>query len=142
MRTFIIALAGAGTAMLVATPATAQYYGQPYRYERPSYGYHQPYYGYGPQGVRGLEQRIFNVLGGVGGAAGTQERIREEAFRLDHDLRMAGRDGLSPYEARSFDQRISQLERFNGYAARSSNGYRYEHRRARDADREYRRWDD
>lgn len=117
MRIFVLALAGAASAVLAATPAAAQYYGR-------AYGYGQPYYGSGYEGARGLETRIFNVLNGLGGVRpDVRERVRQEALGLDRELRFAGRNGLSPYEAHNFDVRIGQLERLKGYASNRFYGY-------------------
>ena len=150
MGRFVLALAAASTVTCAAAPAAAQYYG-----DRPYYGYNgheRPYYGYGYEGVRGLEQRIFNVLRGLGGPPQVRERLRQEAINLDRELRFAGRNGLDPYEAHSFDVRIGQLERRNGYAAGGQyryqgygdNGRRwdYERRRDHERNREYERDDD
>ena len=134
MRNMIIGLAAAGTALAVATPATAQYYQQPYGYNgygNNGYGYNN---GYGQ--ARGLQNRVFNVLRSLGGVRpGARERIRDQAINIDRQLRYASRNGLNPYEARNFDYRIGQLERqlqranYNrgyGYNNGYNNGYAYD----------------
>ena len=130
MRRFVLVMAGAASAAFAATPAAAQYYGRPYGYGDQGY-----YGGYGNAG--GLEQRIFNVLRGLGGVRpDARERVRQEAIRLDRELRFAARNGLNPYEAHNFDVRIGQLERFKGYATMDRGygyeGYGYDRRRGGD----------
>jgi hypothetical protein len=134
MRNLIIGLAAAGTALAVATPATAQYYQQPYGYN----GYGNNGYGYnnGNGQARGLQNRVFNVLRSLNGVRpGARERIRDQAINIDRQLRYASRNGLNPYEARNFDYRIGQLERqlqranYNrgyGYNNGYNNGYAYD----------------
>lgn len=115
MRTFVLALAGAASAALAATPTAAQYYGRPY-------GYGDRSYGYGYQDISGLQNRIYNVIRGLGGVRpDVRERVRAEAIGLDRELRYAARNGLSPYEEHNFDVRIGRLEMLKGRT--SMNGY-------------------
>lgn len=108
MRKFLLPLAAVGATLAVATPASAQYYGQPYGYEHG--------YGYGNAGD--LQQRIYNVLRGLDGVRyPAREQLRAEAISLDRQLRYAARNGLNPYEARAFDVRIGRLEQRKGWAS-------------------------
>lgn len=121
MRKFLFAVAAAGSALAVAAPASAQYYSGP-RHEYGAYGY-----GYGNNGwsdVGGLEQRIYNVLRSLDGVRYDQRyQLRAEAIRLDRELRYAARNGLNPYEARAFDVRIDELERWQSTAAYRGYGH-------------------
>ena len=147
MRKLIISLATAGAAVAFATPAAAQYYPQPQPYGQP-YGYGAPYgnaYGYNNYGqVRALQARIDMIERQIRQLDRrdrirdrTADRLRSEANQLERRLRVAARDGLSPYEANAIQVRIARLEQrvryslagrygnngwnngYNGYA----NGY-------------------
>lgn len=123
MRTFILGLAVAGSALAAASPAAAQYYPGPYdRGDR--YGYHG-----GWADPSGLQHRIHNVLRSLDGVRPSQrERLYHEAIRLDRGLRYAARNGLSPREHQEFDHRIHDLELFMA-DARMSDRRRYGYRR-------------
>jgi hypothetical protein len=120
MRKFVISLAAAGAALVVASPAAAQYYPQQQPY---GYGYN----GYGNNNygqLRSLEQRINAVqyridrLGNRGGSNG----LRNESRNIERRLRSAGRNGLNPYEANDIQNRIARLEQRVNYAMASRNG--------------------
>ena len=129
MRGFVLALAGGASALLAASPAAAQYYGQPYGYR--GYGYNSYGYGGGYADPRGLEQRSYNVLRSLDGVRPDQRwQVRAEALGLERQLRFAARNGLTEYEGHAFDRRIYQLERHmqwasmnRGYGYRGDNGY-------------------
>ena len=134
MRGFVLAFAGAASAILAASPAAAQYYRQPY-----GYGYNGGY-----ADPSGLEQRIYNVLRSLDGVRPDQRwQVRAEALGLERQLRFAARNGLTQAEGHAFDVRIYQLERHmdaaamnQGYGYQGYNGY-YEgrgHGRWRDRD--------
>jgi hypothetical protein len=145
MRKVLIALAAAGSALAIATPAAAQYYpGQPY-----GYGYNQPYgnaYGYNNYGqVRSLQVRInaverqINLLDRRDRIRNRDaDRLRDEANNLERRLRHAARDGMNPYEARDIQVRLARLEqrvqytlsyrngRYGNYGYNGYNGYGYD----------------
>jgi hypothetical protein len=127
MRNLIISLAAAGAALVVASPASAQYYGgQPYGYGQ---GYGSNGYGYGNYGgVRTLQARIdavqwqINRLDRYNGIRdGRADRLREESRRIERRLHQAARYGLNPYEANDIQMRIGRLESQLQYA--SANRY-------------------
>lgn len=140
MRELVLALVVASSAVAVATPAAAQYY--PQRGYGNDYGYNRGY-----ADVRGLHGRIENVLKSLDGVRPDMRRqLYSEAVGLDRALRSASRNGLNPYEAREFDQRIYQLElrqgrsswnrggRYGGYNDRYDEGDRRERRDRWDRD--------
>ena len=170
MRKFVISLAAAGAALVVASPAAAQYYPQPQQ----SYGYGgyggQPYgngYGYNGYGnngfgqVRALQARIDalqNRIRYAGVRGRSAERLREESRGIERRLRNASRNGLNPYEMNDISQRIARLEQrvnyamagrnsrygynsYGGYNGYSNNGY-YGDRERGDHDRDRDRDDD
>lgn len=123
MRNFVLGLAAAGAATLMASPATAQYYPRGYGY---GYNYAGRYNSYGNFGS--LQQRLFNVersLGGVPPQAAYQ--LHAEANALERRLQWAARNGLDPYEAHEMDVRIGQLEQrqlqFSRYGRYGYNNY-------------------
>jgi hypothetical protein len=130
MRKFVICLAVAGAALVVASPAAAQYYPQqqPYGYGAQPYGNGYGYNGYGYNNygqVRALQARIDRVqnqLRYVGGRGNSAERLREESRNIEHRLRNASRNGLNPYEANDIQNRIARLEQRVNYAMASRNG--------------------
>jgi hypothetical protein len=133
MRKFLLSLAATGAALIVASPAAAQYYpAQPYGYGYGAYGNDD----YGQ--VRALHARInriewrinrldrYNAVPG-----GMADRLRYEARRLEYRLNSAARYGLNPYEANDIQLRIARLEQRVQYASanrygRYGNGYGYD----------------
>jgi hypothetical protein len=149
MRKFVISLAAAGAALVVASPAAAQYYPQP------SYGYGYGFNnGYGQ--VRALQQRIDALqyrLRYIGDRGHRAERLREESRNIERRLHYAARNGLNPYEANDIANRIARLEQRVSYAMQRGygrygytgyNGYNggYYGDRDRDDDHDYDRDDD
>jgi hypothetical protein len=126
MRKVLLSLAAAGTALIIASPAAAQYYpqqrGAPYGNAYGYNGYRNGNYNnYGA--VRTLQSRLNNVMRSLGGVRPDRaEQIRGEAFQLDRRLRMAARNGLNPYEAQNLDRQVNRLELQLQYA--SNRGYR------------------
>lgn len=119
MRGLVLVLAASASALLAASPAAAQFYGQPYS----GYGYNR-YGGYADPS--GLEQRIYNVLRSLDGVRPDQRgQVRAEALSLERQLRFAARNGLTQYEGHTFDVRIYQLERHMASAA-MNRGYGYQ----------------
>jgi len=167
MRKIVLSVAAAGAALIAASPAAAQYYPQP---QPAPYGYNNGYnsYGYnnGFQGnwgqVRALQTRIDNIERQINRldrrdriGDRSADRLRDEANRIERQLRRSGRNGLNPYEMRDIQVRIARLEQrvqyslANGYGRYGySNGYnggysdrdrdgrddRWENRRDRDDD--------
>ena len=117
MRKVLISLAAAGAALVVASPAAAQYYPQPQPY---AYGNGYGYNGYGYNnygGVRALQARIdaveyqIRVLDRRDRIRDRRaDRLREEANSIEHRLHRAARYGLNPYEANDIQARIARLE--------------------------------
>jgi hypothetical protein len=136
MRKVLLALAAAGTALAVATPAAAQFYpGQP--------AYGAPYgngYGYNNWGqVRSLQVRIDAVERQIRMLDRRDvirddraDRLREEANNIERRLHRAARyGGLNPYEANDINARIARLEQrvqwsmANRYGRYGNNGGYY-----------------
>jgi len=126
MRRLLLALATAGSALVIAAPASAQYYPAQYGNR----------YGYNNWGqVRELQARIDRVERQIGrfdrrDVIGDRraDRLRDEANDIEHRLHRAARNGLSPYEANNISIRIGRLEQRVQYAV--ANGY------GRDRDRD------
>ena len=123
MRKLLISLAAAGAALVVASPASAQYYGGQYGQ---GYGYNGYNNGYGQ--VRALQARIDAVqwqikrLDRYNGIGDRQaDRLRDESRGIERRLHQASRYGLNPYEAQDIQVRIARLEQRAQYA--SANRY-------------------
>lgn len=127
MRTLVLGLAAAGTALAFASPAAAQYYPQPQ---------HRPYgnaYGYNNRGeVQALQVRIDavqrqiklldrrNVI-----RDDPADRLRAEARDIENRLHQVARRGLNRYEANEIQVRIARLEqRVQRVVARNNGRYR------------------
>ena len=126
MRTMLLSLAGAVSALAVASPAAAQWAPQPYAYGAPGYGY-----GYGnPYGqAASLQARIAGIRGEIarlsragmlnpwqaqrlfGETRELDSRIREEAYERD------GRD------LRQLEERVERLSRQVRQASYNRYGY-------------------
>ena len=124
MRKIVLSLAAAGAALIAASPATAQYYPQPQPYGyNGGYGFNN---GFGQ--VRMLQARIDNVERQINRldrrdriGDRSADRLRDEANRIERQLRRSGRDGLNPYEMRDIQLRIARLEQRVQYSL--ANGY-------------------
>jgi hypothetical protein len=136
MRKTLIMLAAAASALVVASPAAAQYYGGPV-YGAPAYG--APYgnaYGYGNgygnanPWARELQQIRYqaNNLARQGRLTRSESRdLFRDIQRAERVINRKSRYGLSRSEARSLNERIGKI--------------RYELRLYSDRDgRRYRRW--
>lgn len=124
MRKFVIALAAAGSALVAAAPASAQYAPQPYGN---AYGYRNGNFGQ----VRALQARIDAVERQIRFLDRRNvvrddraDRFRAEANQIEHRLHRAARNGLSRYEAREINNRIARLEQRVQYSVARNGGYR------------------
>jgi hypothetical protein len=134
MRKILISIAAAGAAVMAASPAVAQYYPAPQPYGYNSYGYQNNW-----GEVRALHARIDNIERQIRyverrGGDYRADRLREEAQRLEQQLRWEARDGLNPWEARNMQVRIARLEQrvqylsAGGYGSYGYNSYGYGNR--------------
>jgi hypothetical protein len=123
MRKYLISLAAAASAMAVAAPASAQFYGgsPAYGYDRNDdgeygrgydrnnyheYGRSHDRYGYGDNG-RGYESRRLITAN------------RERMAKIHHEIRSAAARGtLNPAEAARLDRRAAQFDRELAWLAR------------------------
>ena len=111
MRKVLLSLAAAGAALVVASPAAAQFYPapQPYGYN----GYGQNNYGQ----IRALQARIDRVQSQINRLDRRNvlrddraNRLREESRQIERRLHSAARYGLNPYEANDIQARVARLE--------------------------------
>ena len=152
MRKIVLSIAAAGAALIAASPAAAQYYPQP---QPAPYGYNNGYNGYGYnngfQGnwgqVRALQVRIDNIERQINRldrrdriGDRSADRLRDEANRIERQLRRSGRNGLNPNEMRDIQVRIARLEQRVQYSLASGYGYGRDRDRDHDRDRDD-RWD-
>ena len=129
MRKLMISLAAAGAALVVASPAAAQYYPQP---QPAPYGYN----GYGHNGgyglVRALQARVDRIEWQINRLDRrdrirdrSADKLRHEADRIEERLHRAARGGLNPYEMNDIQNRIARLEQRVQYAVGGRNSYGY-----------------
>ena len=109
MRTMLISLAAAASALAVATPASAQYFPVPQGY---AYGYHGNY-----GQVRRLQARIDALQRQINRldrrdiiSDREAERLRRQSRELERRLRFAARNGLHPQERFEIERRLARLE--------------------------------
>ncbi len=135
MRTLMISLAAATTALVVAAPASAQARGNLAPYGAPAYGspYGAPYgnaYGYNSYGPGQWQRDLQQVRYQMNALARQGRLTRAEARDLDRDIRSAeraiyrsGRNGMSRYEVQSISRKIArinyELRRYSDYDRRS-----------------------
>jgi len=120
MRKVLISAAAAVSAFAFAAPAAAQYYPAPPPPQAYGYNNGYGYNGYGHDnygGVRSLQARIDVVQRQINRldrqdrmSERSADRLRAESSRLEHQLRLAARHGLNPYEANAINRRIAVLE--------------------------------
>ena len=120
MRKVVLGLAGVGAALMVTTPASAQYYPRPYANAYVPNNYGQ---------VRSLQARIDAVERQIRFLDRRNvvrddraDRLREEANQIEHRLHRAARNGLNPYEANEINTRIVRLEQRVQYSAANRYG--------------------
>jgi hypothetical protein len=138
MRKIVLSVAAAGAALIVASPAAAQYYPAP---QPAPYGYGNGYNGYGQ--IRSLQVRIDNIERQIrrldrrdvirGRSA---DRLLDEAQRIERRLHERARGGLDPREAGALQYRVQRLEQ-QVQVALNDRGGRWDRRdRDRDLDRD------
>ena len=108
MRKIVLSLAAAGAALLVASPAAAQYHPRP----QPAYGYNN---GYGM--AQSLQVRIDNIQRQINRldrrdriGDNSADRLRDEARDIEHRLHKRARGGLDNREAGEVAYRVQRLE--------------------------------
>jgi hypothetical protein len=121
MRKIVISLAAAGAALVVASPAAAQYYPQPqpapYAYGNQGYGYNNGY-GQGNWGmVRSLQVRVDAIQRQINRldrrdriGERSADRLRDEARNIERRLHNRARGGLDRREAGDLYYRVQRLE--------------------------------
>jgi hypothetical protein len=117
MRKILLSVAGAGAALVAASPAAAQYYPAP---QPAPYGYNNGYNGYGHGNwgmVRSLQARLDNIERQIDRldrrdriGDRSADRLRDEANNLERRLRDRARGGLDPREAGDIQYRLQRLE--------------------------------
>jgi hypothetical protein len=121
MRTVLISLAAAASALVVASPASAQYYPQPQPYGH-AYGYNN--YGHIRSlqaRVNGLQRQIDNLDRRNIVSEREARKLREESRDIERRLFNASRNGLDPREFALLNGRIQRLERHIWQEARDGN---------------------
>jgi len=130
MRIMLLSLAGAVSALAVASPAAAQWAPQPYGYGSPGYGYGQPGYGYGAAAslqtrVAQVRRQIFMLSREQRLSPGQSRHLFNEARQLDERVRRASFGGINPYEMQELQARLARLEQRVRYAESYGNRYGY-----------------
>jgi len=127
MRKILLSVAVAGTALVAASPAAAQYYPQPQPYGYNGYNGYNNGYGFGQ--VRALQARLNNVERQINRldhrdriGDRSADRLRRDADRIEDRLRRATRNGLDPREANDISYRIQQLEQRVQYSLANNYG--------------------
>jgi hypothetical protein len=130
MRKIVLSLAAAGAALVVASPAAAQYYPQP---QPAPYAYgHNAHNGYG-QGnwgmVRSLQVRVDALQRQIERldrrdriGERSADRLRDEARRIERRLHQRARGGLDQREAGDLYHRVQRLEQRVQFALNDRNG--------------------
>jgi hypothetical protein len=142
MRKIVLSLAAAGAALVIASPAAAQYYPQP----APGYG--APYgnaYGYQNNwgAVRELQVRLNRVERQIDRLDRrdrirdrSADRLRQEANSIERRLRDRARNGLDRREAGEIIYRLQRLEQRVQYAMNQGGRYGYNSGQWADRDRD------
>ena len=119
MRTFLISIAAAASALAVATPASAQYFPVP---QGNAYGYNN----YGQ--ARRLDARIDAIQRQINRldrrnilSDREARRLRNDSRELERRLRIAARNGLHPQERYDIERRLARLEQRLFRDARDGN---------------------
>ena len=151
MRTVLISLAAAASALVVATPASAQYFPQPQ-----GYGYSGGWHNSGQ--ARALRMRINAIQRQINqldrrNILSDREayRLRNDSQRIEQRLRAVRQNGLNQRERYDIERRLARLEQRlwrdahdgNRWGNQGQGGYdrdrdgrddRYEDDRGRDSD--------
>ena len=121
MRKLVLGIAASGAALVIATPASAQYYPRP---NSNAYAYND----FGQ--VRPLQARVDAVERQIRFLDrrdvvrdGRADRLRDEANQIEHRLHRAARNGLNPNEARDINVRIARLEQRVQYSVGRNGNY-------------------
>ena len=124
MRTALITIAAAASALALASPASAQYYPVLPGY---AYGYHSNY-----GQVRMLQARIDHLQRQINRLDNRDilsereaRRLRNESRQLEYRLRVASRLGLHPAERYDLERRLARLERRLWIDARDGHRWAY-----------------
>src|SRR5215213_2634854 len=138
MRKVLISLAAAGTALALATPASAQYYSAPQQY---GYGYGYNNYGSIPAlqaRINDVQRRIEYLRDRRAITRNEANGLRNESRDLERRLYRSSRYGLNPNEVQNIQYRIARLEQHvrhevrdgrwdnRGYGWNGNNGYSYD----------------
>lgn len=126
MRTVLITLAAAASALAVATPAAAQYFPQPQGYA----------HGYDNRGqAHRLSVRIDNIQRQIHrldrrNVLSNREarRLRNESLQIEQRLRYMRQNGLHPRERYDIERRIAWLEQRLWRDARDGNRWSNDYR--------------
>jgi Spy/CpxP family protein refolding chaperone len=129
MRKTLITLAAAASALVVASPAAAQYYGGPV-YAAPAYG--APAYGYRQGNANPWARELQQIRYQANNLARQGRLTRSESRDLFRDIQRAervinrkSRYGLSRSEARSLNERIGKIRyELRLYSDRDGRRYR------------------
>ena len=136
MRKFLISLAAAASAVAVAAPASAQYYGGSPAYGYDRYGYGDYGRGYGAAGyesgrlIAANRERMARIHGEIQSAVargrlspGEAANLHRRAAQFDRELEVLARGGMTGQEGAIFDARADRLAQ--EVRARTGYGYGY-----------------
>ena len=129
MRNVMISLATAAAALVVATPASAQYFPQPQGYPQGGQGQGYAYGGWHNSGqaralkarIDGIQRQIYvldrrNIL-----SDREARRLMQDSRELERRLRIVRQNGLHPQERYDIERRLARLERRLFRDARDGN---------------------
>lgn len=114
MRKFLIAMVVAGSALAMAAPASAQWAPPVYNYNPYNYGYGFNAFNF----ARSMQSRVERIRVDIRAMEARRILSFREARNLDYEANnlqrrifRASRNGISPGEARTLENRIFRLER-------------------------------
>jgi hypothetical protein len=144
MRTLLISLAAGASALVVASPASAQYYPYQPQPQGYAYGYHNNW-----GSVRSLQVRIDNLQRRIAMLDNRDRiterearRLRDDARDLERRLQRAARNGLHPNERAGIEVRLARLEQRLFRDARDGRNWGRDGWNDRDRDGRDDRWED
>lgn len=126
MHKFIIPVAAAGAAFMLASPASAQWARQPYAYQAQNYqrtynpyGYSDYRYGRADANfaasmrsrVQGMRSNIQSLRMQRVISPREARRLDNEAVLIERHIYMASRNGIQPRDMQNLDMRVQRLER-------------------------------